>query len=357
MDHELNVSDGEHKKGKTQLLDATLRDGSYAVNFQLNPSFVEDLVNEIDGCGLDFIEIGHGVGVEAERAGYTACNIDLPEWCRISNEQLTRTPWGVFAQPSFTRLSTLNWMCREGMDFVRIGMEAHKIEANLAYLEAALSQCSTVFLTLMKTSITPKSQLAEFVRNVPKEIAGIYVVDSCGTMLPSDVRDYIDILASDFGVVGFHGHDNIGLANANSLEAIAAGAQIVDGTLHGIGRGSGNAATEIIAGILTKMELGEHDFCTLSKLADFCHSSMDIVQNERLMQVMGGVIGVHSSLFPMIDQICSEYMLDALELMKRASEMAMYELKENDLRSAALDMMHAKDYMKASINKPTMVNK
>lgn len=346
MDDKLNTFRDQNGKSPNQLLDTTLRDGSYAVDFQLDPSFVGGLLHDIDVCGLDFVEIGHGIGAEAERAGHTACNIELPEWCRLANEQLARTPWGIFAQPSFTRLPTLKWMCQEGMDFVRIGMEAHKIESNLDYLETALSHCNTVFLALMKTSNTPKSQLVDIVRKVPKEISGIYVVDSCGTMLPTDVRDYIEILSADFEVVGFHGHDNLGLANANSLEAIAAGARIVDGSLHGIGRGGGNAATELIAGILAKLELGKHDFRTLSKLAEYCRNAMNVVQNDRLMQIMGGVIGVHSSLFPVVDKICSEYMLDSMELMKRASEIGVYELKEHDLYAAATDIARTNSYHK-----------
>jgi len=339
VDNGLESYSDQNGKSPSQLLDTTLRDGSYAVDFQLEPNFVRGLLHDIDACGLDYVEIGHGIGAEAERAGHTACNIELAEWSRLANEELIQTPWGIFAQPSFTRLSTLKWMCQEGMGFVRIGMEAHKIAANLDYLETALSHCKTVFLAIMKTNNTPKPQLENIVRKVPREISGIYVVDSCGTMLPADVRSYIDIFSADFGTVGFHGHDNLGLANANSLEAIAAGARIIDGSLHGIGRGGGNAATELLAGILTKLEFGKHDFRTLSKLAEHCRDSMDVIQNDRLMQVMGGVVGVHSSLFPAVDKISEKYMVDSMELMKCASKLAMYELKEHDLYAAATKIL------------------
>jgi len=337
------------------VLDATLRDGSYAVNFQFDPAFVADLLSGIDATGLRFIELGHGVGVEAEQAGYPPCNIELPEWCRIANEKLASTPWGVFAQPSFTRLSTLEWMSREGMSFVRVGMEAHRVEANLAYLEAALAACGTVYLNLMKTSVTPLSRLPDLIRDVPREVAGVYVVDSFGSMLPSDVQAYVETLRQDFAVVGFHGHDNLGLANANSLSAIAAGARIVDGTLCGIGRGSGNAMTEALAGILTRNHRTDHDFRTLARMAEFCRRSLNISTNDRYLQVLGGVIGVHTSLFPVIERVCAEFMVDAVALMEHATARSTHDVQERDLIAAAQELAHTTSSL---TNKPdnTMVN-
>lgn len=320
------------------LLDATLRDGSYAVNFQFEPTFVAQLLEGIDATGLRFIELGHGVGVEAERAGYTPCNISLSEWCRIANERLSHTPWGVFAQPSFSRLSTIEWMCREGMSFVRVGMEAHKVEANIGYLEDVLSFCDTVYLNLMKTSVTPTSRVSDLVRNVPREIAGVYVVDSFGSMLPSEVQTYVEVLNRDFDVVGFHGHDNLGLANANSLAAIGAGARIIDGTLCGIGRGSGNATTEAIAGILTRNGRGAYDFRALARMAEFCRRNMNISANDRYLQVLGGVIGVHTSLFPIIERLCAEFGIDAVALLEHATAKSQHDIQEHHLIAAAQDL-------------------
>jgi 4-hydroxy 2-oxovalerate aldolase len=246
-------------------------------------------------------------------------------------------------------------MCREGMSFVRIGMEAHKVEESLAYLESALAVCDTVYLNLMKTSVSAKSRLTDLLRNVPREIAGVYVVDSFGSMLPSDVKDYVEVLRGEFDVVGFHGHDNLGLANANSLEAITAGARIIDGTLCGIGRGSGNAMTEVIAGILTRDGKGEYDFRAVARMAEFCRRNMKMHANDRFMQVLGGVIGVHTSLFPVIEKICSEFMVDAVALMERATARSHHDLEEKDLVAAARELTQTKSPLDTNPNN-TMVN-
>ena len=69
-----------------------------------------------------------------------------------------------------------------------------------------------------------------------------YIVDSSGSMLPSEVKDYIKVIKDYTDIsIGFHGHNNLGMANANSYVALENGGKFVDGTLGGVGRSAGNA--------------------------------------------------------------------------------------------------------------------
>ena len=81
----------------------------------------------------------------------------------------------------------------------------------------------------------------------------VYVVDTTGTFLPEDVRRYVEAIhdASDV-TVGYHGHNNLGMAVANTLEAFEAGADFLDGTLMGFGRGAGNCQTECLIAALQR---------------------------------------------------------------------------------------------------------
>ena len=84
-------------------------------------------------------------------------------------------------------------------------------------------------------------------------IQGFYIVDSTGSFFPDDIVDYITAIKQNFPIkIGFHGHNHLQLAVANSLSAIDAGALFVDGCLHSIGRDAGNAQTEILAYYLNK---------------------------------------------------------------------------------------------------------
>ncbi|WP_218950991.1 hypothetical protein [Desulfoluna butyratoxydans] len=318
-----------------QLLDSTLRDGSYAVDFQFDKAFVIGLAKRLNDLSVNLVEVAHGIGFEAERAGYTESNISLTEWCDIANENFSTSKWGMFAQPGFSRLSTLKWLCSEGMSFVRVGLEAYRVEENLDYLEHALTHCDDVYLNLMKSSVVSPDKIGNFLRNVPSEITGVYIVDSYGTMLPEDVENYVRAVRETFPVVGFHGHDNLGMANANSLAAISAGASVVDGTLYGIGRGSGNAAIESLAGILSNMGKGDYDYREFAKLAEMCNQEMKVIPGSHYLQVLGGVIGLHTSLFPVIEKVCSEQKIDEMAVMKEALNVATYDPKESDIYKAS----------------------
>ncbi|MFC8127361.1 hypothetical protein [Streptomyces sp. NPDC057302] len=319
---------------RLEILDATLRDGSYAVDFQLDENFVRKLLRRLEATPINKVEIGHGLGFEAEQSGIKASNIDLAKWCEIAGQELSTTPWGMFAQPAFSRLETLADLCKEGMSFVRIGMEPEKVPDHLDYLRRATEICDEVYLNLMKTSSTPAQELPELLRDIPA-VAGLYVVDSCGSMMPDDVQRYVTVAKDICPVVGFHGHDNLGMANANSIAAFQAGATIADGTLDGIGRGAGNAETESLAGIMRVLGSDRFDYKELAKLAHFCRTNLELLPEDRNMQVLGGVIGIHSGFFPLIDQLCEELAVEPAPLMETAVGMARRSAEKNDIRAAA----------------------
>jgi 4-hydroxy 2-oxovalerate aldolase len=99
------------------------------------------------------------------------------------------------------------------------------------------------------------------------------VVDTTGTFLPEDVRRYVEAIRDSTDVtIGYHGHNNLGLAVANALEAFEAGADYLDGTLMGFGRGAGNCQTEcLIAALQRRGHLAEVD---LDRIVDAARSTL-----------------------------------------------------------------------------------
>ncbi|QHC27613.1 hypothetical protein [Streptomyces sp. HF10] len=318
-----------------ELLDCTLRDGSYAVDFQLDEEFVTHLLTRLDRIPVAKVEVGHGIGLEAERSGIKPCNIDHYRWAEIARSALTRKPWGMFAQPEFTRLDTIGEMSARGMSFVRVGMEPDRVPEHLDYLRRATELCGQVYLNLMKSSATPVRQLVQLLDGVTPKIAGVYVVDSYGAMLPADVQTYVSAVGKYFPVVGFHGHDNLGMANINSITAMQAGATVVDATLDGIGRGSGNAAIEALAGVIKMLGTDLFDYQELAKLAEYCRENMVPIPEDRTMQVLGAVIGIHSGYFPLVEELAEEYHTEPARVMETAVEIADHSPRKADFRTAA----------------------
>src|SRR5260370_18282094 len=84
----------------------------------------------------------------------------------------------------------------------------------------------------------------------------VYVVDSAGALVPDGVRDRVAALVAELGSaaqVGFHGHENLGLGVANSVEAVRAGAKQIDGSCRRFGAGAGNAPVHALIGVFDKI--------------------------------------------------------------------------------------------------------
>ena len=84
----------------------------------------------------------------------------------------------------------------------------------------------------------------------------VYVVDSAGALVLEGVRDRVAALVAELGddaQVGFHGHENLGLGVANSVEAVRAGAKQIDGSCRRFGAGAGNAPVEALIGVFDKI--------------------------------------------------------------------------------------------------------
>src|SRR3546814_1809046 len=84
----------------------------------------------------------------------------------------------------------------------------------------------------------------------------VYCTDSAGYMLPDEVTARISALRAALKPeteIGFHGHHNLGMGVANSIAAVAAGADRIDGSAAGLGAGAGNTPLELFAAVGERM--------------------------------------------------------------------------------------------------------
>ncbi len=128
----------------------------------------------------------------------------------------------------------------------------------------------------------------------------IYCTDSAGYMLPDDVTARIALLRSELRPeteLGFHGHHNMGMGIANSLAAIDAGANRIDGSVAGLGAGAGNTPMEVFVAVLDRMgaEHGVDLYKIMDVAEDLIVPMMDTpVRIDRDALILG-YAGVYSS--------------------------------------------------------------
>ncbi|HPN84506.1 MAG TPA: 4-hydroxy-2-oxovalerate aldolase, partial [Victivallales bacterium] len=252
-----------------KILDCTLRDGSYVNRFQFSIHETKYICAELEKCGLEHIEVGHGLGLGAYKLGgeYSAAASD-EEYLTAASDALKKSHFGTFCIPGIATIEDIDIANQYGMRLIRIGTNVDAVESSKPYVERAKKYGMTVCANYMKSYSVPPREFAKKVKiSESYGVDVIYLVDSAGGMLPSEVESYITAIKEASGIkIGFHGHNNLGLAVANSLKAIEMGAYFVDCSLQGLGRSGGNAPTEQF--VLITSKLGHKNNIDIFRLLD-----------------------------------------------------------------------------------------
>jgi 4-hydroxy 2-oxovalerate aldolase len=236
-----------------KILECTIRDGGYAIDFGWERDEVEQIVRGLADAGFEYIEVGHGMGLGASRTS-TPARCSDEETAAAAAAAKGRARIGAFFIPGIGSGDDLRRFRDSGGDFVRVGTDVSRSESAWEPVALAASLGFEVFYNFMKSyAAQPFELLQRAAPVVERGAATVTIVDSAGGMLPDQVAAYVEVLHAGVDArIGFHGHNNLLLANANTLAAVRAGASIVDTTLLGMGRGGGNAQTETMLVILEK---------------------------------------------------------------------------------------------------------
>lgn len=302
----------------TEILDCTIRDGSYVTNYYWEPYLLKTIVSGLAANGLRYIEIGNGTGMGAFRKISGA--LSDTEYYRNAIPAKGDSHIGSFFIPGIGAEDDLKLFRESGGDFVRIGVNVTETDKAVKSIKQAKILGYFVCCNLMKTYAASKYQL---IRNIEPLVDNgadcIYVVDSAGGMIPDQVRDYFRALREFFPKVrlGFHGHNNLLLANANSLMAAQSGASFVDATLGGLGRGAGNAQLESLIAIFKKIGLANS--FNITGLSDLCstmlNSTRHTVKGSSKREISEGATNFHSSFTKLLESAAEEYDVDPEMLM------------------------------------------
>ena len=231
------------------ILDVTLRDGGYINEWSFAADQIIAIIKAIASASVDFIEVGYLN--DNQTLGLAACN--PPDLLAAIGHLGQKPPIAAMLRPNENYQSILKR--RIGLvDLVRIPCDISQLPQGRAIAEFAILDGFSVAINLTSVSAYPltdvRAALHQLLNNDPP-LHSIYLADSRGALTPEQVGDLIDIAREAGDVpVGFHGHDNLGLAIANSLAAAAHGASFVDGSVGGLGLGGGNAD---LAGLLRAM--------------------------------------------------------------------------------------------------------
>ncbi|SDA73061.1 4-hydroxy 2-oxovalerate aldolase [Butyrivibrio sp. INlla18] len=241
-----------------RITDCTIRDGGYLLNKNSDPEFVKGVMKGLADAGIDFVETGFlQTNVTGESLVY-ANSVDARKYIP---EDKKRTEFLGFCDNSRYSAENLDDYDGNSFKWLRISFAKHEIDDSLDFCKKAQDKGYNVQFNPMDAISYTDKEREELIEKVNEVKPGsMSIVDTFGAMYLEDlihIFKQMDGLLDKSICIGLHSHDNLGLscALAETMVILAAESDrdvIVDGSLYGMGRGAGNASTELLASYLNK---------------------------------------------------------------------------------------------------------
>jgi 4-hydroxy 2-oxovalerate aldolase len=243
--------------GKIIITDSSLRDGNHAVKHTISLDSIKRYCQFADKAEIPIVEVGHGNGLGASSLLIGLSPYTDKQILTTARENLKTSKLGIHIIPGIATIKKdIDQAIDLGVDVFRIATHCTEATLSKSHIEYLRNKDKTVFGVLMMSALADVETLAKNAKIMEEYGAdAVIIMDSTGTYLPSDVKERMDELSYTLDIdFGFHAHDNLGLATANSLVAAQCGAKYIDACIRGFGAGAGNAHLEMLIPVLEKAD-------------------------------------------------------------------------------------------------------
>lgn len=240
------------------VLDCSIRDGGLMNNHHFDDEIVKAVYRTCVRAGIDYMEIGYkgskSIYPPSEHGPWKHCAEE--DIRRIVGDNDTPLKLAVMADAERTDYHEDILPSEESvLDTIRVATYIHQIPTALEMISDAHEKGYETTLNLMAISAVSEPELDDALAAVMETgVAAIYLVDSWGVLYSEQIqaliRKYLKAAEPRGKEVGVHTHNNQQLAYANTIEALIVGANRLDGSFAGLGRGAGNCPIELLIGFL-----------------------------------------------------------------------------------------------------------
>jgi len=241
-----------------KVLDCTIRDGGLMNNHHFDDQIVKAVYATCVAAGIDYMELGY----KASRKGIKVGEHGHWKYCleedirRIVGENKTDLKLTVMADAERCDYHEDIQPKKESIvDMIRVATYITQIPTALDMVKDAHDKGYETTVNVMAASTVPDRELDEGLEMLAtSEAKAIYVVDSFGALYSEQVhylvKKYLHYCKASRKEVGVHMHNNMQLGYANTIEGIIMGANFLDATMAGLGRGAGNCPMELLISFL-----------------------------------------------------------------------------------------------------------
>jgi 4-hydroxy-2-oxovalerate/4-hydroxy-2-oxohexanoate aldolase len=329
------------------LHEMSLRDGMHPKRHQIPLERMVAIASALDEAGVPLIEVTHGDGLGGASINYGFPAHTDEEYLRAVCKNVRRTRISALLLPGIGTIDDLHMAVDCGVQCVRVATHCTEADVSRQHIAEARKLGLDTVGFLMMAHRSPPEQLVEQALLMESYGAGtVYVTDSAGFMLPDDVSARVGLLRARLAAqteVGFHGHHNLAMGVANSLAALHAGANRIDGSCAGLGAGAGNTPLEVFVAVLSRMGV-EHGI-DLYKLMDVAEDLvvplMDTPVRVDRDALILGYAGVYSSFLLFAQRAGEKYGVPSRDILVELGKRNTVGGQEDMIEDVAIDLARA----------------
>ena len=240
-----------------KVVDCTIRDGGLTNDSYFSLDTVRTVYRAICESGVDYVELGY------RNIREMLAPQEFGPWRYSDEKQLRNVVEGI--DPRETKVSLMMDAHKSDpkdllpaaesvADMIRVATYVKDADKAVRVCNAATEHGYETTINIMAISKEGPPKLDEALQQFEEETQAlaVYIVDSFGALYSEEVH----YLVERYGMyvkskeIGVHCHNAQQLAFANTIEGIIKGANYVDGTLYGLGRGAGNCPLELLLAFL-----------------------------------------------------------------------------------------------------------
>ncbi|ACO27787.1 4-hydroxy-2-oxovalerate aldolase [Bacillus cereus] len=302
-----------------RITEVCLRDGSHVMKHQFTEEQVRFVTRALDEAGMHYIEVSHGDGLGGSTLQYGKSLVNEMKLIEAAVDECKQAQIAVLLIPGIGTIHELKQAANIGAKLVRVATHVTEADVSAQHIQFARELGMEVCGFLMMAHSASVEKLVEQGKLMESYGAeAVYVTDSAGALLPHEVRERIRALRQSLNIeIGFHGHNNLSVAVANTITAIEEGATRIDGSVRCLGAGAGNAQTEVLLAVLDRM--GYKLDIDLYKMMDVAEEVvaplLPVPQEIQKGSLVMGYAGVYSSFLLHAERAAQRFNVDARDIL------------------------------------------
>ncbi len=325
-----------------KITEVCLRDGSHAVAHQFTEQQVRNVTRALDEAGMHYIEVSHGDGLGGSTIQYGRSLVDEMKLIGAAVEEAKQSKIAVLLLPGIGTVHDLKEASKCGVKLVRVATHVTEADVSAQHINMARELGMEALGFLMMAHSAPVEVLVEQAKLMESYGAeAVYVTDSAGALLPHEVRERVKALRDNLDIeVGFHGHNNLSVAVANTLAAIEEGATRIDGSVRCLGAGAGNTQTEVLLAVMDRM--GYDIDIDLYKMMDLAEDVVGPLipgsQEIKKGSLVLGYAGVYSSFLLHAERAARKFGIDPRDILIELGKMKVVGGQEDMILDVAANL-------------------